>query len=182
MAARSFQNQHSAWQRPIAQKITRGRPRRANRELPSRDRHSRKCQICSHPRRADIEQDFLRWLSPDRIAAQYGLADHSTVYRHVHATGLFKRRRDTIHLALDSILEQGNAVVNVSANSILQAVKFSAILDGKWVEPPRNRVAHTQRIDTQRVETAAVPPGSPNRQIPRLGRSQLSENKGAVSF
>lgn len=163
------QHQHSAWQRPIERKLTRGRPRRANRERPSRDRHSRKCQICSHPRRQDIEQDFLRWLSPDRIAAQYGLADHSTVYRHVHATGLFQRRSDSIHLALDSIIEQGNAVVNVSANSILQAVKFSAILDGAWVEPARNQV-----VDKQRIET-------PNRQIPLLDRSQLSENKGAVS-
>jgi hypothetical protein len=59
--------------------------------------------------------------------------------------------------------------VNVSANSVLQAVKFSAILDGKWVEPPRNHV-----VDTRRTE-------SPNRQIPRSDRSQLSENKGAVS-
>jgi hypothetical protein len=164
------QHQHSAWQRPIERKLTAGRPRRAIRERPSRDRHSRKCQICSHPRRQDIEQDFLRWLSPDRIAAQYGLADHSTVYRHVHATGLFKRRSDSIHLALDSILERGNSVVNVNANSILQAVKFSAILDGEWVEPPRNRV-----VDNRRIE-------SPNRQIPVLDRSQLSENKGAVSF
>jgi hypothetical protein len=171
MAARSYQNQHNAWQRPIERRLTAGRPRRAIRERPSRNRHSRKCQICSHPRREDIEQDFLRWLSPDRIAAQYGLADHSTVYRHVHATGLFKRRSESIHLALDGIIERGNAVVNVNANSILQAVKFSAILDGEWVEPPRNRV-----IDTKRTETE-----SPNRQIPRSDRSQLSENKDAVS-
>jgi hypothetical protein len=163
------QSQHRAWQRPIERKLTRGRPRRANRARPSLDRHSRKCQICSHPRRQDIEQDFLRWLSPDRIAAQYGLADHSTVYRHVHATGLFKRRNESIHLALDRILERGDAIVNVNANSILQAVKFSAILDGEWVEPPRNHV-----VDTRRIE-------SPNRQIPVLHRSQLSENKGAVS-
>jgi hypothetical protein len=163
------QHQHSAWQRPIERKLTAGRPRRANRERPSRDRHSRKCQICSHPRRDDIEQDFLRWVSPDLIAAQYGLADHSTVYRHVHATGLFRRRSESIHLALDRILERGDAIVNVNANSVLQAVKFSAILDGEWVEPPRNRV-----IDTKRTE-------SPNRQIPRSDRSQLSENKGAVS-
>jgi hypothetical protein len=162
------QHQHSAWQRPIERKLTAGRPRRANRERPSRDRHSRKCRICSHPRREDIEQDFLRWLSPHRIAAQYGLADHSTVYRHVHATGLFKRRSDSIHLALDSIIEQGNSVVNVNAHSILQAVKFSAILDGKWVEPPRNHV-----VDKRRTE-------SPNRQIPVLDPSQPSENKGAV--
>jgi hypothetical protein len=164
------QHQHSAWQRPVERKLTAGRPRRANRERPSRDRHSRKCQVCSHPRREDIEQDFLCWLSPDRTAAQYGLADHSTVYRHVHATGLFKRRSESIHLALDSIIEQGNAVVNVNANSILQAVKFSAILDGEWVEPPRNQV-----VDKRRIE-------SPNRQIPVLDRSRLSENKGAVSF
>jgi hypothetical protein len=162
------QHQHSAWQRPIERKLTRGRPRRANRKRPSDDRHSRKCQICSHPRRQDIEQDFLRWLSPDRIAAQYGLADHSTVYRHVHATGLFKRRSESIHLALDRILERGDAIVNVNANSILQAVKFSAILDGEWVEPPRNHV-----VDKRRIESA-------NRQIPVSDRSQLSENKGAV--
>jgi hypothetical protein len=48
--------------------------------------HTRRCNVCRHPHRKEIEQEFLRWRSPDHIAQDYKIPDHSSIYRHVHAT------------------------------------------------------------------------------------------------
>jgi hypothetical protein len=104
---------------------------------PHRDsRHSRKCNVCCHPDRDAIEQAFLRWRSPDQIALDYGIADHSSVYRHVHATGLFARRRATLRLALEPLIEQA-CEVRVTAGAIVSAVRLYAQINdaGEWVGP-----------------------------------------------
>jgi hypothetical protein len=48
-----------------------------NKEYPcsssSTERHSRKCRICSHPKREDIEEQFTRWIRPTSIAEAYHL-------------------------------------------------------------------------------------------------------------
>ena len=134
------------------------KPRR-KRAAPGR--HTRKCNVCRHPDRDAIEQDFLRWRSPDRIAKDYGIADHSSVYRHVHATGLFARRRATIRLALEPLIERAETV-KVTANAIVSAVRVYAHLNdaGEWIEPATSHsplapaLSHPNR---QTVRTEHVP-------------------------
>lgn len=130
------------------------RPAAANRRRPSLDRHNRKCSVCRHPARAAIDQDFLRWRSPDRIAADYSIADHSSVYRHAHATGLFRRRNAGLRHALGSLIEQA-ADVAPSADAIVRAVcAFAHITDdGQWI-PDEKIVSHiassNRRLDQSR--------------------------------
>jgi hypothetical protein len=123
----------------------------AKRRRPAPARHNRKCKVCRHPERAAIEQDFLRWRSPDRIAEDYGIADHSSVYRHAHATGLFDKRAATIRLALGPIIEQA-MTVKVTADAIVRAIYVHAHLtdDGKWVEPVSNRQTAQVKHDANR--------------------------------
>jgi len=120
--------------------LPRGKTTGTKRRSPAPARHNRKCNVCRHAERAAIEQDFLRRHSADRIAEDYGIADHSSVYRHAHATGLFKRRAATIRLALEPIIERA-MTVNVTADAIVRAIYVHAHLgdDGKWVEPSSNR-------------------------------------------
>ena len=101
--------------------------RRKRRPAPTR--HSRKCSVCRHRDCEAIEQDFLSWRSPDQIATDYGIADHSSIYRHAHATGLFDRRARTIRLALSPIVERA-MTVEVTADSIVRAVELMARLNG----------------------------------------------------
>jgi predicted amidophosphoribosyltransferase len=83
-------------------------------------RHARKCSVCRHPNRKEIEQDFLCWQSPDVIAKARGIADHSSVYRHAHAVGLFERRSQTLRLALGPIIERA-MTVRVTADAVIRA-------------------------------------------------------------
>ncbi|MGA8449049.1 MAG: hypothetical protein WB707_02380, partial [Candidatus Acidiferrales bacterium] len=42
-------------------------PRVPRRELTDRERHERKCFICRHPNRAEIDDDILHWCNPRNI-------------------------------------------------------------------------------------------------------------------
>jgi hypothetical protein len=108
---------------------------------PHLGRHCRRCSVCKHPDRELIEEDFLHWLSPSEIAAQYHLPNRLSVYRHAHAFGLFARRQLTIRSVAEHMLEEGSRV-RVTAGSVLKALRaFTQITeDGQWIEPPKRVV------------------------------------------
>lgn len=109
-------------------------------ELPSTDRHGRKCQICHHPDRASIEEDFLLWCTPRSISVEYRVPE-MTLYRHAHAFGLFTVRRESLRLGLDRIVERG-AEAPVTGDMVIRAVKAQACLtdDNHWVDPARHMI------------------------------------------
>jgi hypothetical protein len=109
-----------------------------NTELPaSLERHSRKCQICRHPDREEIEQDYRDWIKASKIARRYNV-DDSALHRHLRAVGLVSKRHENLRFVLDRILERG-AEKPISGNTIIRAVKAYTCLtdDNKWVEPER---------------------------------------------
>jgi hypothetical protein len=107
-------------------------------------RHRRKCAVCHHPNCQEIEQEYLRWRSPAAIARVYGLSGPTTIYRHVHATGIFARRRARLRLALDPLIEQVTEV-NLTAHAILSAIKTSFNFQNarKWIGRPGARTARS---------------------------------------
>ncbi|HUJ31645.1 MAG TPA: hypothetical protein VLY23_10225, partial [Candidatus Acidoferrum sp.] len=86
---------------------------------PVDSRHRRKCSICRHPDREEIEQEFVNWHGVWHLAKQYHIDDHRSIYRHAAATGLIERRRANMRWALDSILEC--APGKVTADSVIRA-------------------------------------------------------------
>jgi len=94
---------------------------------PDPDRHRRKCTICRHPRRDDIERDYLRWRSTAAIARDFGIFDHSSICRHALATGLQEQRFRLIAYALHPLLEQSEDLfVKATPSSIISAVRTYA--------------------------------------------------------
>jgi len=104
----------------------------------SLERHRRRCVVCHHPDREEIEDAFLHWQSPETLAREFGIADHSSIYRHAHTMRLFSRRNGLVRHALDQIIEQASTAV-VTGNDVINAIRASCCLtdDGKWVEPTR---------------------------------------------
>jgi hypothetical protein len=130
-------------------------------------RHSRRCNVCKHPDREAIELDFLRWRSPDDIAKDYGIADHSSIYRHVHATGIFARRRQTIRLALEPLLERAHTV-KVTASAVISAVRLYAQMNdaGEWIRPVKTVIIH--HVTDSVAPSSEQGQSNPNRQIREL--------------
>lgn len=107
-------------------------------------RHARPCTVCKHPERPAIEEAFLNWRSAPDIVEEYGIAHHSALYRHAHATGLFDRRRGHIRSALEFIIERASEV-QPTASGIINPVRAYARLTegGRWVEPEKKYIIET---------------------------------------
>jgi hypothetical protein len=112
------------------------------RETPSLDRHSRKCKICKHKDREDIELDFLHWHAPYGISVEYELGGACVIYRHAHATGLFDRRLLNLKFAAAHIVDNAESV-EPSAAVVLKAIQACSQINecGQWIETPR-RIIH----------------------------------------
>jgi hypothetical protein len=97
-------------------------------------RHERDCRVCRHPKREEIEQDFVAWKSPVDVGALYKIPT-SSVYRHAHALGLFSLRNRNIRAALGQIIEKVGRV-HVNAQAVVAAVAVLAKLNsaGQWVD------------------------------------------------
>ena len=139
---------------------------RHRRKYPRPAYHRIKCKVCSHPDRAAIDEAFLRWQSPEKLARQYGIADHSSIYRHVHATGLYARRRRSLASSLEFILQQAVRVVP-TALGIVRAVELYSQLDdhGEHIQQPKPLLI--QRVTTTALETSPST-STINRQPARL--------------
>jgi hypothetical protein len=124
--------------------------------------HTRRCNVCRHPDRKAIEHEFLRWRSPDKIAREYGLADHSSIYRHVHATGIFARRRKAVRVALESVIECAE-IVKVTAASVVKAVHAYTHINefGEWIKHPTTHIVIVQHQNPSEEGTQPAPNQSP---------------------
>ena len=104
-------------------------------------RHSRKCKVCNHAYREDIESDYLCWHDPANIATHYHLRSDSSIYRHARAVGLDEKRRHNLRGALEVILEQSHSA-SITSSGVVAAVRAHAALDDRygWIEPTRHVV------------------------------------------
>lgn len=70
----------------------------AARTADEAERHSAGCVICSHPRRHEIEQEFIhngsRYGGVRAIARKYQLKGTASLYRHCRAVGLNAKRAE----------------------------------------------------------------------------------------
>jgi hypothetical protein len=135
-------------------------------------RHEAKCSICNHPDREEIDEDFVHWLNPYRIAARYTLHDRSAVYRHARATGLYQLRRTHMQFILEHILEQVEDV-DVTAHSIIRALRaYSRVSEtGQWTEPPTRVI----------VSTAPTAVSQPSDLPPLLGAANLALTPAGIA-
>jgi hypothetical protein len=99
-------------------------------KVPSLARHERGCRICAHDHRQEIEEDFIAWKSPAKIAAEHKLRDRASVYRHAHTTNLFPRRAHNVRAALERIIEQADGVPVIAA-AVVQAIATYARINAR---------------------------------------------------
>jgi hypothetical protein len=156
---------HTAPGRPRSQKTPQN-PAAQRRKYPRPTYHRIKCNVCRHPDHAAIDEAFLRWESPEKLARMYAIADHSSIYRHVHATGLYARRRRSLASSLEFIIHQGVRVVP-TAMGLVRAVELYSQLDdhGEHIQQPKPRFI--QCVATTALETSPFT-SKINRQPARL--------------
>jgi hypothetical protein len=141
----------------------------AKARTSSTTHHDRKCSVCRHRHRDEIEQEFLNWRSPQSMAREYGIAHYSSIYRHAHATGLFAQRATNLRMALSPIIEHCMTVSATASNVIRAVIAFAHLNDqGEWVEPPKTII----HLRAQPAEPAPPP-------APAIQREEIRECQGA---
>jgi len=133
--------------RELAQQEQEREQRQEQERAPTRrvpERHSRKCTVCNHPEREAIEEDFIHWHSPINIARRFNIEYDSSIYRHAHALGLFRLRKQNLRFVLENLMDRVDRV-SITADSIIRAVMIYERIDerGKWIEPSAPQVAHS---------------------------------------
>jgi hypothetical protein len=153
--------------RRIARKLTSTFTRKPARAISRRkqlemkaalERHSRRCIICHHPEREAIEEEFLHWRAPWKLAEDYNLADYRTIYRHARAAGLLLQRRENLHSGLDAFVEAVDDV-KFTGDTILRAMRAYSCIDrhGRWTEIP-TRVSISTFKDVRPAQSPAPYP------------------------
>jgi hypothetical protein len=109
--------------------------------------HARKCVVCNHPERDEIEDQFVYWGHPGSIVKRFGLRHRTALYRHARALRLYEVRTSKLRSALEHIIERAS-ITKVTSDSIVRAVQTYAHIDaqGKWEEPLR-KVMAVQPVD-----------------------------------
>jgi hypothetical protein len=127
-----------------------------SQKSPSLNRHARKCKICNHQDREDIELDFLHWQSCYAISADYNLDDTRAIYRHAHATGLYDRRLLNVKFAAAHIVDHAESC-EPSANAVLKAIQALTHINdrGKWIETPRRII---YQVEHHHISVPPPPP------------------------
>jgi hypothetical protein len=134
-------------------------PTTGDPDAPDPNRHQRKCEICHHPDREAIEEEFVHWHEPYAISRRYSVSKQS-IYRHAHATGLIAHRRDNTRSILERILEQAAGTeTKVTGQTIINALRAYTCLtdDGRWVEPSSHVVFSTSPALAGPPTIAALP-------------------------
>jgi hypothetical protein len=123
--------------RKKSNRINRQRRLQKQLQILLLERHSRRCIICHHPEREAIEEEFVHWRAPWKLAQDYKLDDYRTVYRHARAAGLLLQRRERLHSALDAFVESVDDVT-FTGDTILRAMRAYSCIDthGRWTEIP----------------------------------------------
>jgi hypothetical protein len=98
------------------------------------ERHSRKCSICRHPQRQQIDESFLHWRSPATIMHCFGIENETTIYHHAHAFNFFALRNRNLQSALSNVIEDIDRH-HFTGAEMLDAVRALAHLseDGRWI-------------------------------------------------
>jgi hypothetical protein len=125
-------------------------------------RHARKCTVCHHKDREFIDQDYLRWLSPKKIARECAISHQSVVYRHADATGLRSQRRASLRATLENFIEQAESV-RATAGSVVAAVRLYAQINdqGQWTPPVKRYIIEHRH--TSAAEAPSAPPPIPKK-------------------
>jgi hypothetical protein len=169
--------------RPAHSRRTQSRPAHSR---TSKSRHARRCTVCHHEDRPEIEDDFLHWRASTEIAAEYNLPDRRAVYRHARATGLYRRRMKNMRVACSYIAEHADRVTP-NAKNVLDAIRACALIDdnGKWHEPTRRVIvehvnappsAHESAVPNPENATAAAT----ETEIPNVYSTQLKSGATAT--
>lgn len=98
---------------------------------PDPERHSRKCTICNHEKREEIDEKYLEWFPIGEICNEFGVEERN-LYRHVNALGLDEKQRQNSARYLQRIMAR-IPLDQITPSDALTAARLLLQMDGKLI-------------------------------------------------
>jgi hypothetical protein len=83
--------------------------------------------VCAHPRREEIEREFLEWRPQTQIAREFNLGSRLAVSRNVRACGLNQKRDANVRHALAAFVERCSRVRPTAAAFVAACIALSKL-------------------------------------------------------
>ena len=96
--------------------------------------HKVNCKVCKSKLINEIEDRYLRWVSPYTLAEQYPGFSRDNINNHIKFFELDKKRSGDLDAVLDAIIERGMHCLSripVNAHEIKGSLELKAKLAGK---------------------------------------------------
>lgn len=109
---------------------------------PDASRHKRKCEVCNHAEREEIERRFFKFECTKVIASDFDL-NHDSIDRHVHALGLRLKRSSNTEKVLEFLIARGIEKYSQANKEMSDGLLAAAITEydkitGKQKQPAAN--------------------------------------------
>ncbi len=115
------------------------------------DDHIKNCTVCKLYKCKEIEDKYLRWVSPYDLADDYPVSKDA-IYRHVRAFGLDTKRDKNHDKLLGAIIERGfKSNLKIGDHVTLRAVELRM----KKRKELTDKVEHSGEITTINVQKEA---------------------------
>jgi hypothetical protein len=179
IGADSQRTPHSNARRPLLADRRYRRPRKSTPPAPESklERHARKCAICRHKDREEIEEDFLHWHDPEDIYSDHNLRNARVIYRHARATGLYERRMLNLR-DVTALLAARADSVDPSGATIMKAVRACSLINerGEWLEPPMRVIHYAVVGEPPAIQSIVTPKLKANRALPAAPNSPTEDS------
>ncbi len=97
--------------------------------------HSRRCKVCKHEQRNEIEKQYIEGDSPYKIVSTFPELDVKGVYRHIKVFDLEKDRDNSTLAIVNHIIDRGDAAnITITPGVLMDALKLRAKLKGEIVD------------------------------------------------
>ena len=102
--------------------------------------HQRRCSICRHPDRDEIEEAFLQWRNIRVIEREFEI-DDCAIYRHAHALKLFTQRNLSLRSALEFVIQEAEHI-RPTAEGLVKAIRAYTRINnqGEWIDTPTTHI------------------------------------------
>ncbi len=111
--------------------------------------HSRKCKVCKHPHRKEIERLFIKGLSTHELARLFDGLDHKNIYTHIISTDLDDQLKNATLTTCNYIINSYGKIEDKEPSDALMvsALKLRAQITGELKEKNELKIDINHRIN-----------------------------------
>ena len=119
--------------------------------------HKGNCKVCKSPNRKEIEELYLSWISPYDLEIRFPEVSKDSVYNHVRAFGLDKKRDADHDRLLGAIIDKGfRKGFRIGDSVMLKAVEMRMKKRGELTDKLEHSINNLSDAELDGIEQRII--------------------------